>query len=321
MKWDKTKPLSEFANVFKTESFNLDQKELTPDGWRLETPEVLRLLDKLRNAGTPLGEYVNGRFYRGITTGCNEAFVVDRATRDRLIAEHPSSMEVLKPFLRGRDVKRWNVESPDLWLLFVPWHFPLHNDASIQGASKKAEKEFERLYPAIYNHLLQFKTKLSARNKAETGIRYEWYALQRCAASYWQEFETPKIMYQEIATYKAFAWDKSSYYSNNKTFLIPDSNLYLLSLLNSAITWFFLSHVTSKLQGNAYAMQTPYVSQIPIFNARKPEKSIISNLGQKCLDAKSQNVEEWEAEINDRVAHLYELTARERKLIENMGGA
>ena len=68
-----------------------------------------------------------------------------RATRDRLIAEHPSSMEVLKPFLRGRDVKRWNVESPDLWLLFVPWHFPLHNDASIQGASKKAEKEFERL--------------------------------------------------------------------------------------------------------------------------------------------------------------------------------
>ncbi|MEL7409534.1 MAG: Eco57I restriction-modification methylase domain-containing protein [Cyanobacteria bacterium J06558_2] len=218
LKWDKTKPLSEFVNVFKTQSFHLDQKYLTSDGWRLETPEVLRLLDKLRNAGTPLGEYVNGRFYRGIVTGCNEAFIIDQATRNRLIAEHQSSQEVLKPFVRGKDVKRWNEESPDLWLLFIPWNFPLHNDASIKGASKKAEKEFERLYPAIYNHLLQFRTKLSARNKAETGIRYEWYALQRCAATYWKEFETPKIIYPDIAARCEFAFDTNNLYPDCTTF-------------------------------------------------------------------------------------------------------
>ena len=80
---------------------------------------MLRLLEKLRGAGKPLGEYVNGRFYYGIKTGLNEAFVVDRATRDWLIREHKSSAEILKPFLRGRDVKRWRVEPQDLWLIFT----------------------------------------------------------------------------------------------------------------------------------------------------------------------------------------------------------
>jgi hypothetical protein len=68
--------------------------------------------------------------------------------------------------------------------LFIPWHFPLHTDSAIQGASAKAEQAFKEQYPAIYNHLLQYKTELSNRNKAETGIRYEWYALQRWGANY-----------------------------------------------------------------------------------------------------------------------------------------
>ncbi|MEH1948536.1 MAG: TaqI-like C-terminal specificity domain-containing protein [Nostoc sp.] len=207
------------------------------------------------------------------------------------------------------------VENPDIWLLFVPWHFPLHEDSSIEGASAKAEKEFKKQYPAIYEHLLKFKTKLLERNQAETGIRYEWYALQRCAATYWQEFTKNKILYQEIATYQAFAWDNSGTYSNNKTFLIPDTNLYLLSLLNSKVIWFFLKNIISKLQGGAYAMQTTYVSQIPIPNAPEPDRLAIEALVQKCLDAKGQSVEEWEAEIDDRVAHLYGLTAEEMKII------
>jgi adenine-specific DNA-methyltransferase len=100
--------------------------------------------------------------------------VVDGATRDRLIAEHSSSVAVLKPFLRGRDVKRWRVEYADLWLLYIPWHFPLHLDPSVTGNSKKAEGLFSQKFPAIYEHLRGFKKELSSRNAAETGIRYEW---------------------------------------------------------------------------------------------------------------------------------------------------
>jgi hypothetical protein len=272
-------------------------------------------LDKLRNAGTPLTEYVNRRFYIGIATGCNEAFVVDRETRDKLIREHESSAEVLKPFFRGRDVKRWVVNDPDLWLLFIPWHFPLHNDPSISGASQKAEIALEKNYPAIYNHLLKYKGKLSNRNQVETGVRYEWYALKRCASTYYKEFNFPKVVYQEIATHQAFAWDESGAYSNNKTFLIPEMTFYLLALLNSQIVWFFLKNIVSKLQGGAYAMQTMYVEQIPIPTASEPDRLAIEALVQKCLDAKGVGVEEWEAEIDDRVAHLYGLTDEEMKII------
>ena len=96
--------LHEFPGTFEAQAQALAQRDLKPDAWRLESPVKLRLLERLQKAGTPLGEYVKGRFYYGIKTGLNEAFVVDRATRDRLITEHSSSKEILKPFLRGRDV-------------------------------------------------------------------------------------------------------------------------------------------------------------------------------------------------------------------------
>ena len=104
--WAPGPPLEEFAHVVEECSFAVAQEKLTSDGWRLESPSVLRLLEKLRKAGKPLGEYVNGRLYRGIITGLNEAFVVDEATVDRFIKEHAPSAELLKPMLRGRDVKR-----------------------------------------------------------------------------------------------------------------------------------------------------------------------------------------------------------------------
>jgi hypothetical protein len=67
--------------------------------------------------------------------------------------------------LRGRDIKRYGYKFADLYLLFIPWHFPLQNDTTIQGASEKAEQTFENQYPAVYNHLLKYKKYLSARNK------------------------------------------------------------------------------------------------------------------------------------------------------------
>lgn len=295
--WEQTELLDDLPKVFKTKSFAMPQSELKADAWRIESPAVFALLEKLRKAGTPLGEYVNDRFYYGIKTGFNEAFVVDRETRDRLIAEHPSSAKVLKPFLRGRDIKRWRVDYQDLWLIFTRRGIDISN------------------YPAIEKHLSQFKSRLTpgtdGGRKAGT---YQWYEIQDNIA-YWQEFERPKILYQEIATYQAFAWDSFGFYANNKTFLIPGSTHYLLGILNSKIVWFFLDRIALKMVGGAYAMQTPYVSQIPIPKASDADEDIIETLVQKCLDAKGQGVEQWEAEIDDRVAHLYGLKADEMKII------
>jgi len=313
--WNAEKSINEFASVFRSDSFLIEQKEFTPDAWRLESPTTFRLMEKLKAAGMPLGEYVNGRFYYGIKTGFNEAFVVDRATRDRLIEEHPSSAEVLKPYLRGRDVKRWRTENSDLWLIFIPWHFPLHREATITGASIKAEREFEKLYPAIFKHLSQFKDQLSARNKAETGIRHEWYVLQRCAATYWEEFEQPKIVYPNICKRNEFTWDENYYYVNQKAFIIPGASKYVLGVLNSSVVTWLFDKLLPKLQNEFYEPGAIFLKEFPIPNASDCECSAISNLVQKCLDSKGQNVSHLEAEINDRVARLYGLTPDEIELI------
>ena len=89
------------------------------------------------------------------------------------------------PILRGRDIKRYGYDWAGQWLIYIPWHFPYQFDESITGASEKAEKAFKEQYPAVYNHMLEYKEPLSKRNKAETGIRYEWYAMQRWGAKYW----------------------------------------------------------------------------------------------------------------------------------------
>ncbi len=323
LSWDETKKqdIAQFAIVLDQDGLTISQDNLKPNGWQLESSQNFNLLSKLRNAGKPLGEYVNGKFYYGIKTGFNEAFVIDRATRDKLISEHPSSTEVIKPFLRGRDIKKWCVESADLYLLFIPWHFPLHQDSKITGVSEKAEQEFKKNYPSVYNHLLKFKTELSARNQSETGIRYEWYALQRCAASYWREFENPKIVYQEIATYQSFAWDQTGKFMDKTTFMIPNAEICLIAILNSSVVWFFLDKIVSKLQGGSYTMQSIYISQIPIPTATKAEQKAIEKLVQKCLAAKKgdpkANTKELEKVIDRLVYKLYQLTYEEVKIIDS----
>ena len=127
-------------------------------------------------------------YKRGILTGYNDAFIIDEATKNSLITADPKSAELIRPILRGKDIKRYTYNFANLWLIYIPWHFPLHNDPNIKGASVKAEEEFKKQYPAIYSYLEGHKEKLSKRNKAETGIRYEWYALQRWGSNYSDDF-------------------------------------------------------------------------------------------------------------------------------------
>jgi hypothetical protein len=238
-----------------------------------------------------------------------------------LIAEHASSAELLKPLVRGRDVKRWRVESQDLWFIFVPWHFPLHEDTSIAGASKKAEGEFEKRYPAIFQHLKKFKQALSARNKAETGVRYEWYALQRCAADYWQEFEKSKIVFPDIAQGTEFAYDEDSHFLGNTLYLLPTNEKWLLGLLNSKAIFWFYTKVSAQIRGGFVRFIAQYVSQIPIPAATPQQQAAIARVVERILAAKqadaAADVSALEAEIDGLVYGLYGLTAAEVGVIES----
>jgi hypothetical protein len=315
LSWDETKKqdIARFATVLEQDGLIIAQENLKPDGWRLESSQILDLLAKLRNAGQPLGEYVEGRFYRGILTGFNEAFVIDRATRDRLINEHPSSAEVIKPFLRGRDVKRWCVDFAEQYLIKIessenkehPWS---------KLSEQEAEKIFDETYPAIYKHFSQFRKSLIKR--CDQG-RFFW-ELRSCI--YWQEFEQPKIIYPDIAVSCEFAFDNSNFLLDCTLFLIPLNSKHLLGFLNSKIAKFFINQICPAIRGDFKRFKSIYVSQIPIINATESQRTAIEKLVKKCLAAKKSDpnadTSELEKQIDHLVYKLYQLTYNEVKIID-----
>ncbi|NBB80278.1 MAG: hypothetical protein GVY36_12690 [Verrucomicrobia bacterium] len=314
--WQRGEKIGQVATVMSEKAFPMDQANLTPDGWRLERPEVFALLKKLKSKGTPLGEYVDGRFYYGIKTGLNEAFVVDRATRDRLIAEDPKSNEVLKPYLRGKDLKRWKTQSDDLWLLYIPWHFPDHLDGSKKGVSTTAENKFKKKFPAIYEHLNGFKQQLCARNKAETGIRYEWYALQRWGADYWKEWESPKIILGRFMNKPLYAYDDKNFYHNNALSFIAGASRTLVAILNCNVSWWFLSTICTDLQNGYIQAHNANQEPIPIPAASKKDKEKLEKLAKKAGQSEGPALAAIEDEINQIVYRLFDLTDEEIQLIE-----
>ena len=162
------------------------------DSWVIHSPIEQSIKRKIEAVGTPLKDW-DINIYRGVLTGYNEAFIISTEKRDEILAncqtedERTRTAELIRPILRGRDIKRYGYNWANLWLIYIPWHFPLQFDESITGASEKAEIAFQEQYPAVYQHMLKYKEPLSKRNKAETGIRYEWYAMQRWGAKYWVE--------------------------------------------------------------------------------------------------------------------------------------
>ncbi|MCA3078155.1 MAG: Eco57I restriction-modification methylase domain-containing protein [Rhodocyclaceae bacterium] len=265
-----------FPKLVDEIGFDMPQKALAIEGWQLEPQAKRLLLERIRAAGMPLGQYVEKRFYRGILTGFNEAFIIDGATREKLIAEHASSEEVIKPFLRGRDIKRWHIEPQDLWLIYIPWHFPLHLDKTVTGASVRAEELFKVGYPAVYAHLERFKEQLWARNKVETGIRYEWYALQRWGSEFWEEFERPKIVVPAIQNKVDYAPDLTGCYSNDKTSIIVHEHwAYLLAVLNSPVSWWITQQLFASKQGGFYEFKPMYVANIPIPSCPEVRRTLI----------------------------------------------
>ncbi|WP_343407234.1 TaqI-like C-terminal specificity domain-containing protein [Candidatus Amarolinea dominans] len=208
---------------------------------------------------------MNGRLYRGIITGLNEAMVVDRATHDRLIAEHPSSVDVLKPFLRGRDVKRWRVQFADQYLIKIessenkrhPWTGESRDDA---------ERTFATAYPAIYQHLRPYRDALIHRD--DQG-RFFW-ELRSCA--FWSEFAESKIVIPAIVQHVEYAADFEGFITNDKTsFCITGWVHYLLGVLNSKVLWWYIRQTAASRQGGFYEFKPMYVSTATDCANRQPK--------------------------------------------------
>ena len=243
------------------------------DNWVILSPIEQSIKRKIEAVGTPLRDW-DIQINYGIKTGCNEAFIIDTAKRDEILAncqtedERRRTEEIIRPILRGRDIKRYSYEWANLWLIYIPWHFPYQFDNTIQGASEIAEAAFKKQYPSVYSHMLQFKEPLSKRNKAETGIRYEWYAMQRWGANYLEDFSKPKLIYSEIVQEPQFFFDKAGqFYPEATTFIMVGEYLeYLYDVLHSKIaTYIFKTFYAGGGLGNGgYRYKKAFLELLPI---------------------------------------------------------
>lgn len=296
-------------DYLKQHRFESDQSKLQSDGWALIDEKAQNLLKKMKRKGNPLGEYVDGKIYRGILTGLNKAFVIDKETKDQLIEEDSSSADLIKPFLAGRDIKRYQVPNTENYLILVPNGFTNENKGD-----KDAWNWFSETYPAIANHLQPFEKR--AKKRYDQG-QY-WWELRAC--DYYDEFEKPKIILPAIVKSANYAFDTEKMYSNDKTTIISKDDIFLLGVLNSRLADFFIFNISSTKRGGYFEYKPMYVDQIPIINPDQSSREKIERNVQSILTAKKENSDanttELESQIDRLVYELYGLSEEEIEVVE-----
>ncbi len=305
----------------KNESHDFFQKNLSDEIFVFLKNNEINLKEKIIKIGKPIKKW-KVDIFSGIKTGYNKAFFIDKKLRDEFIRDNNNNKEIIKTFIAGKNIGNYYINEPNTYLLFIPWHFPNHEKNSQN--LKKNEKDFKKKFPKIYNHLEKFKNKLSNRNKSETGISYEWYALQRCAAKYYEKFYEKKIIYSEISQSPQFCLDKKNIFINNTAFIMTGVDLeYLLGFLNSkTFTYIFRNFFAGGSLGNkGYRYVKVYLEKVPIPIASDINKKIIVDNVNFIIDSNNKKIENNEKIIKskkiieEKIQELYQLTDIEKKLI------
>lgn len=244
------------AAEFQQKAGTMPQDQLGTDSWRLEDARLARLREKLMRGHKTLKEVYGSPLY-GIKTGLEAAFVVDRATRDRLIAEDPKSTQLLKPYLEGKDLKTWHAESQDLWLIYIP-------------KSRIAIADF----PAIEHHLRPMKERLEER-----ATKQEWFELQQAQERYTTTFNATKIVYPDIADRPKFSLDSAAFLATT-CFCIATSEQWVVALLNSRIEWWLVQQTTPFVRGGFHRLKSQYIEELPIPNAPPETRACLARLAE-----------------------------------------
>ena len=270
------------------------------------------IMDKMEAAGVPLKEW-NVSIYRGVTTGINDAFIIDDATKRRLLAADPKSAKIIKPVLRGRDIQRYRAQWAGLWLISTFPSLQLNIDN----------------YPAVKKHLLSFGKhrleqsgkRLSGGGKSRKKTQHSWFEAQD-ATAYHEEFTKEKLVWIELVENGRFAHDESSIYCEATSFMMTGESLkYLCALLNAKLLRWFLYQTAPTSGMGTLRWKKVYVETIPIPKISPTEQRpfirlVDTILTAKATDSKADTTEQ-ETEIDRLVYGLYGLTTEEIRIIEH----
>ena len=309
---------------FDRQTDNISQY-LTDNGIRMEMPAEnepwailssaeLKVRHKIEDIGKPLKDW-DVNIYRGITIGCNEAFIIDEIKREQLIEQDPKSVEIIKPLLRGKDIKRYYARQSGFYILATDYDLDIPNQ-----------------YPVIYNHLRTIGEQIESGeikakgkglfNRDDQGEN--WWNLRACA--FYSEFDKKKIVWQEIAKRGSFLIDTDKFYSLNTTRILTGKNLtYLLGVLNSKFFLYAFKnfYAGGHLGAKGVRFLSEFVKDVPIPPITKENQHIATQIethvGQ-ILDAKQADpdadISDLENEIDTLVYELYNLTEEEIAIVE-----
>ena len=279
---------------------------LSADTWIIASEAELALKEKIERVGTPLKEW-GIHIYRGVTTGCNDAFIIDRAKRDELIARDPHSAEIIKPVLRGRDIKRYYAHFAEKYLIAT---LPsLHIDIN--------------KYPAIKEYLLSYGKKRlnqSGNAGARKKTTHKWFEIQD-SITYYAEFEKKKVVCSRMVKKPQFFYDKNKHYVTDTSYTMTGNHLkYLLAFLNSNLVY-DIFHAFYSGGGIAGEIKIAKLIHLPIPKPNTAQEQSVIKLVNKVIAVKEADpaavTTPQENEIDQLVCQLYGLTKAEIALVEH----
>ena len=278
-------------------------QNFTKNSWCILNPIEQSIKAKIEKIGVPLKDW-DIKIYRGILTGCNEAFIIDGATKDALIAQDPKSAEIIRPILRGRDIKRYSYDFADKWLIAT------HN-----GTETKERIDIND-YPAVKAHLDSYYAKIAKRDdQGDTP-----YNLRCCA--YWDDFSKQKIVYPETTQKAAFALDYNCMYIDKTCFmLISEKAKYLYATLNSKLFEYAYRRIFSSIElgSSAYQYNKHALINLPIKKVSPNLEKLFNKLVDNLLNTKDSNDREViTEEIELNLCKIYEISKEEQIFIKSI---
>ncbi|GAA9550357.1 class I SAM-dependent DNA methyltransferase [Helicobacter pylori] len=305
-------------------SLPMKQNALSTESFIFADATLLDLRDKMESVGTPLKDW-DIQIYRGILTGANEAFIIPTEKREEILnacktqEERKRTDALIKPILRGKDIKRYSYEWAGEWIINT------HNGYTSNLKSKIPPIDIEK-YPTTKVHLDAHWDTIATRcDQGDTP-----YHLRNCA--YLEDFEKEKIVYGEIVQEPRFYLDNGEcelgyFYAEATSFILTGEHLhYLLGMLHSKLITFAFKtfYAGGGLGESGYRYKKAFIERLPIPQiteknqelARKITDGAKQILALKEKDPKA-NTQELEKEIDALVYQLYNLTDEEIKTIEN----
>jgi hypothetical protein len=279
---------------------NTNQKYFGKEQWVFGDNKILDLKYKIRNKSISLSQVDDIKINRGVTTGANGVFIIPKEFGDKLISKNSKNSELIKPVLKGAEIKRFVVKDCNNYIILAKTGIDIEN------------------YPDIYDYLVTNKKELENVYEAKKGMK-KWFELRKC--SYYDSFEEEKLIWTRLSSINSFAVSTKMEYSIDSTSFATGKNLkYYCALLNSKLTFFYFKLGSVIWGADGIKWFGEYFDSIPIIKLESEEMKKFITLYDNITSLKHQSSEndttELESQIDKLVYQLYDLTDEEIKIIE-----